>query len=117
MWWLLFLCIIMNVSAENCMHSTPATRIQNLVIAKFDLILDENVDDSDPRVKSIIYSTQSDKLNRVVVTYTNPNAGMLAARLAQFFTKHDLLVHKLKQEPLVIPSDSKYVQISICTLS
>jgi|GEM_PF-4510125 len=75
MWRLLFLLnyIIIYSYAQN---SVPLAT-QNLLVTKFDLIVDEDVNNDDPRIKSIVYSAKSYKQGWVTIYYVNPNAEIL----------------------------------------
>jgi hypothetical protein len=70
--------------AEN--QYTPHT-VKNYQSIKlwFDLIVDEDINIDDPRIKSIIYVSNAN--NYTVITYTNPNAGNLAAKIAEILER------------------------------
>lgn len=111
MWRLLFLLsfIITNSYSKNAL--TAVTK--NLVVTKFDLIVDEDVNNDDPRIKSIVYSAKSYPSGRVIIYYVNPNAKVLATKLAQILTNQYLLVLKPTQIQSLTSDDNKYVQITI----
>jgi len=110
MWRLLFLLnfIIINSYAGS---GIPVTK--NSVVTKFDFIVDEDINNDDPRIKSIVYSAKSYRTSKVMIYYVNPNAEILAAKLAQIFTNWHLLVFKPKQIQSTTSDDNKYVQIII----
>jgi hypothetical protein len=84
-----------------------------LSIAKFDLIVDEDIDNDDPRIKSIVYSASSYQQSKIMIYYVNPNAKVLATKLVQILTKQHLLVFKLEQIQSSTLADNKYVQVII----
>lgn len=95
------------IVASNVINSMP-------IITKFDFIVDEDITDNDPRIKSIIYSAKSDKNSHINIAYYNPNAEKTATKLAFILEGHGLLVLK----PKVLNnsnqnSDSHYVFVSI----
>lgn len=92
MWRLILFCLCFStlVNAEN--KGIVVSGGTNSFSVKFDFLLDENIDDSDPRIKSIIYSMKSYGKSTVSINYSNSNANSLAQNLAQIFNQHKLLV-------------------------
>ena len=76
------------------------SRTQSVEI-KFDLILDESITCNDPRIKSIVYTSNNG--NYVVITYTNQNANKLAQKIAEILSKQNVVVEK----PLLVEKNKK----------
>lgn len=111
MWRLLFflICVYTSLHATNQLIALEHYSI----VTKFDLIADEDINDTDVRVKSIIYSARSYKQSKIMINYANPNAEGLATKLAGIFSIHNLLVIRPKQILLSKPDDNKFVQVTI----
>lgn len=112
MMWRLFIiliCIIVNPFAQNQFKAKDPYSI----VIKFDLIVDEDINESDPRIKSIIYSAKSYRQSKIIINYTNPNANSLATHLAQIFVQQKLLVVKPRQIQSSGFDDNRYVQVTI----
>lgn len=107
---LCLICIITNSLAQNKPGVLPA---HYSLVVKFDLIVDEDVDIQDPRIKSIIYSAKSYQQSRVMINYVNPNAQRLATKLAQIFVQQNLSVIRPKQVQLSGTDEKKVVQVNI----
>jgi hypothetical protein len=112
MWRLFFTLIFIN---SNLFAQNQVVALQNCsVVVKFDLITDEYINNTDPRIKSIIYSSQTLDNSKIIINYVNPNALSLARKLADIFSAQHLAVITPK---LILPSsphDNKYVQVTIC---
>lgn len=107
----LLLISLSNVYADEGLLISPGLR--HSIIIKFDLIVNDDIDENDPRIKSIVYSAKGDAKSKIYISYTNLNAENLALRLAQIFSKQNLLV--LKPEYLLSngTSNNKYVSVMI----
>ena len=62
------------------------------VSVKFDLILDEEITEDDPRIKSIMYSSR--QKSYVVINYYNINAEHLANKIAMILTQYKVILKK-----------------------
>ena len=80
---------------------------------KFDILLDEKIGETDPRIKSISYVASQSSANYVQITYTNPNASGLAMDIAILLHKLGVRVEKPVMVNSVIPDDLKYVVVYI----
>ena len=99
---------------QNLPQFESRTTLRDQVTDKFDLIVDEDISDNDPRLKSIIYSAKSYKNSQVSISYYNPNAVTLATHLGSIIAGHGVTV--LKPTILVnsqYESDSHYVFVTI----
>lgn len=112
-----FMFIMVNVvysEDQKFPQSESMLRSYDQVVNKFDLIVDEDVSDNDPRLKSIIYSAKSYKNSQISISYYNPNAATLATHLASIIAGHGVTV--LKPTTLVnsqYESDSHHVFVTI----
>lgn len=91
---ILGLCFLSSCTAyvaDNKYMTHKINRTQSIDV-KFDLLLDEEVSLDDPRVKSIIYA--SNNKSKIAIVYSNPNAAILANKLAIIFTQQKLSVIK-----------------------
>lgn len=77
----------------------------------FDFILDEYITDNNPRLKSLIYSANSNKDSWIAISYHNPNAVDLARRLQSILTKHNIrsLINYESIDPNI--KSSKFVNL------
>jgi len=92
------------------------TEIKQSIISKFDFLLDEDITESDPRIKSLVYSAKSYKDSKIEINYHNANAKEMADKLGLIFTRLDLSVLKPKQIPtnkMDKQSISRYVLVNI----
>ena len=84
---IIFLCWISFVSAAGVIN-TP----KQSIVMKFDLLIDEDVTIDDPRIKSIIYS--SNKKSLVKISFFNQNAKNVANKIYVILNTHRVLVSK-----------------------
>ena len=73
------------------------TTMKQSITVKFDFILDEDINQDDPRVKSLVYCAKSYPQSKIEISYLNPNAHDVADKLGSIFTKLGLIVLKPKQ--------------------
>ena len=74
-----------------------------VVAASFDILLDEKLDENDPRIKSIIYVAKQNTANSVMVSYTNPNAIELAGRVVSIMNRYTVPTN----HPLLVTTETK----------
>jgi hypothetical protein len=79
----------------------------------FDILLDEKVNENDPRVKSIIYITKSNPKNYIQISYTNPKAADFANNLAILFSSFNIKVQKPNYYQSLSPQNLKNVSVKI----
>ena len=79
----------------------------------FDILLDEKIDENDPRMKSIIYVTKQNSDNSILVSYTNPNASDLAGRIMSIMNQYGIKSNSPQLLPSVYAGDLKLVVIKI----
>jgi hypothetical protein len=84
---LIIICCISFVNANAIME-----RANQSILMKFDLITDEMITIDDPRIKSIIYSSRNN--SKVNISYFNPNAKMLANKIAGILSTYGVSVSK-----------------------
>ncbi len=84
---IIFLCWISFVSAAEVIDKPKQS-----IVMKFDLLIDEEVTIDDPRIKSIIYS--SNKKSLVKISYFNQNAKNVANKIYGILDTHGVLVSK-----------------------
>ncbi len=109
MWRILFLLNYIII----CSYASDGlpTINKNLIVTKFDLIIDEDIGNDDPRIKSIIYSANSYKPSKIIINYVNPNAEVLANKLAQILINGHLQVVSPQKILSIKPNDNKYVEV------
>lgn len=85
-------------------------------VAFFDILLDEKLDENDPRIKSIIYVAKQNPANSVLVSYTNPNAIELAGMVVSIMNRYgvkanppQLLASQNKEDLKLIVVKIKYI--------
>jgi hypothetical protein len=77
------------------------------VSVKFDLLLDDDITVNDPRIKSIMYV--SNNKSYVVIQYVNPNAAILAGKIATILTNNHVMVRK----PILVNGESSLNKYAI----
>ena len=96
--------------------NAPGTEVKHSIAIKFDFIFDENINQDDPRIKSVVYCARSYAQSNVEISYFNPNARDAADKLGLVMTKLGIRVLKPKQlanDTINEPSRSRYVLVKI----
>ena len=135
---LLFICLYSTAYADNNKTESNGTIVyknsqisskvvasqiavnQNYVItgpvAAFDILIDEKLDENDPRIKSIIYVAKQNLANSVLISYTNPNATELAQRILSIMNRYsiqtnrpELVVSQNKEDLKLVVVKIKYI--------
>lgn len=89
--------------AASAIDSKGSVKTHSLSPIYFDLILDEQINIDDPRLKSIIYVSSTNPGGVVKVVYTNSNAKDLSEKLANILSAKGV---KVSQPQLIIPAVS-----------
>ena len=103
-------------AAHNKLNSSQVSLKQNYKTSypiTFDILLDEKIDENDPRLKTIIYVTQQREGNSLLISYTNPNASDLAARIVLIMNKYGITSNSPRLIPSTGSADLKVVTVQI----
>ena len=101
---LFFICCISFANATQMINKQNQS-----IVMKFDLLMDENIDIDDPRIKSIIYSSGKNK--EIKISYFNPNAQIIANKIYLLLDSQKSSVSK--PEHSLDAKDKNYVLVWI----
>ncbi|MBP9742325.1 MAG: hypothetical protein KBD37_03105 [Burkholderiales bacterium] len=102
-----------NSGYDTKLHGTEANILveSGSLIVKFDLLLDEQITEDDPRIKSISYSILMNPGSTVKIYYQNDNAKFLSNTLLKMFHDQGIIAVDKGQTPLI--HDKKNVWVCI----
>lgn len=104
---------VANSSCDDNLRGTAAHIFieSGSIIVKFDLLLDEQITEDDPRVKSITYSVLMNQGSTIKIYYQNDNAKLLSSRLLKIFHDQGVIVVDKGQTSLIHDKKNVWVWI------
>jgi hypothetical protein len=104
-----------SIKGSGVLANIAYNKVKQSIAVKFDFILDEDINQYDPRIKSLVYCAKSDRLSKIEISYHNHNAYDTANKLGLILSRLGLTVVKPKQLAINHTDEhvSRYVFVKI----